>query len=87
MCTDIATQWFSQNAINEQGGIYNRRLELIVPALGDSESETRTNVERLLSERQPFAMVRADSQGREGVARGRSIAIAGARVRPHSWMN
>jgi ABC-type branched-subunit amino acid transport system substrate-binding protein len=51
----VLTAYF--DAINKQGGIYNRRLELKVAALGDSPAEASASVGRLMSEERPFALV------------------------------
>ena len=59
----VLTAYF--DAINKQGGIYNRRLELKVAALGDSPAEAGANVERLMSEEQPFALVGGVTTGAE----------------------
>jgi ABC-type branched-subunit amino acid transport system substrate-binding protein len=59
----VLTAYF--DAINKQGGIYNRRLELKVAALGDSPAEAGANVEKLMSEEQPFALVGGVTAGAE----------------------
>jgi ABC-type branched-subunit amino acid transport system substrate-binding protein len=59
----VLTAYF--DAINKQGGIYNRRLELKVAALGDSPAEAGANVERWMSEEQPFALVGGVTAGAE----------------------
>ena len=49
--------------INKQGGIYNRRIELSVAELGASPAESAANVEKLLTETRPIALVAALTAG------------------------
>jgi ABC-type branched-subunit amino acid transport system substrate-binding protein len=45
------------DALNKQGGIYNRRLELSVATLDEHTADTRASVEKLIVDARPFAMV------------------------------
>ena len=49
--------------VNQQGGVYNRRIELQAAECGQTVAETREAVDRLLSEEQVFAMVGAFTAG------------------------
>lgn len=51
--------------INKQGGIYNRKIELIVAEPGSSPAEATANAERLIKEERPFALVAAMTGGAE----------------------
>lgn len=49
--------------INEQGGVYNRKIELRVAQCGQTVVETRNEVDRFVDEEQIFAMVGAFTAG------------------------
>ena len=49
--------------INKQGGIYNRRIELRLAELGGSPAESAANVEKLIKEARPIALVAALTAG------------------------
>lgn len=51
--------------INKHGGIYNRRIDLRVAELGDSPAESAGNVEKLIKEARPIALVAAITAGAE----------------------
>ncbi|MFY9608550.1 MAG: ABC transporter substrate-binding protein [Blastocatellia bacterium] len=51
--------------VNKQGGIYNRRIELGVAELGSSPAESVANVEKLIKETRPIALVAALTDGAE----------------------
>jgi ABC-type branched-subunit amino acid transport system substrate-binding protein len=51
--------------INKQGGIYNRKIELCVAEPGHNPAESTANVERLIKEERPFALVAALIAGAE----------------------
>lgn len=51
--------------INKQGGIYDRKIELSIAELGRSPAESTMNVERLIKEERPFALVAALTAGAE----------------------
>jgi len=70
----LLTAYF--DAINTRGGIFNRRLELEVAALGDSEAEAWANLETLMRDARPFAMVGGVITGAE-----REIVAAAERHR------
>jgi ABC-type branched-subunit amino acid transport system substrate-binding protein len=51
--------------INKQGGIYNRRIELSIAELGSGPAESAANVEKLIKEARPIALVAALTAGAE----------------------
>lgn len=51
------------NAINEQGGIFNRKLQLQVLETSETPDATLANVKRLINDQQTFAIVGADISG------------------------
>ena len=51
--------------INKQGGIYNRTIELSIADLGSSPAESAANVEKLIKQERPFALVAALTAGAE----------------------
>lgn len=51
--------------INKQGGIYNRKIELSIAELGSSPAESTANIERLIKQERPFALVAALTAGAE----------------------
>ena len=51
--------------LNKQGGIYGRKLQLSVAELSSSPAESIANIERLLKEEQPFALVAGLTAGAE----------------------
>ncbi len=51
--------------INKKGGIYNRRIELSIAELGGSPAESAANVEKLIKETRPIALVAALTAGAE----------------------
>jgi len=51
--------------INKLGGIYNRRIELSIAELGRSRAESTANLEKLINEQSPFALVAALTAGAE----------------------
>nr|MDQ3821287.1 ABC transporter substrate-binding protein [Acidobacteriota bacterium] len=53
----VTTGFFSE--VNSQGGIYNRRVEVKFAETGETPAATRANVERLLTEEQPFVLTGA----------------------------
>lgn len=59
----VLTAYFDE--INKQGGIYNRRIELRVAELGNNPAESAANVEKLLREARPIALVAALMAGGE----------------------
>jgi ABC-type branched-subunit amino acid transport system substrate-binding protein len=59
----VLTAYF--DAINKQGGIYNRRLELTVATLDEPTVGAQASIETLMSDRRPFAMVGGAITGAE----------------------
>jgi len=59
----VNTAFFAE--LNNQGGIYNRRIDLKIIETGDTPTATRANVERLLQDSQVFAMSGAFVAGSE----------------------
>jgi ABC-type branched-subunit amino acid transport system substrate-binding protein len=59
----VLTAYIDQ--INEQGGIYNRKIVLSVAESGASPAEATANVAKLITQEQPFALVAALAAGAE----------------------
>jgi ABC-type branched-subunit amino acid transport system substrate-binding protein len=51
--------------MNSQGGIYGRKLELSVAELGSSPDQSKVNIERLIKDETPFALVAGLTAGAE----------------------
>ena len=51
------------NEVNEQGGIYNRKLQLQVVEAGETPDTTLANARHLIEDQQIFAVVGADVSG------------------------
>jgi len=60
---DVINDYFAE--VNQQGGIYNRRLELKVSETGSTAAATRANVERLIRDEKVFAMTSVFLAGSE----------------------
>lgn len=59
----VLTAYIDQ--INKQGGIYNRKIVLSIAELAASPAEATANVEKLINQEQPFALVAALIAGAE----------------------
>ena len=59
----VLTAYFEE--INKQGGIYNRRIELSVAELEGSPAQSAANVEKMIKESRPIALVAALTAGAE----------------------
>lgn len=55
----------SFDEINKQGGIYNRKLELSIAELDTNPAKSAANVEKLIKDERPFALVAALTAGAE----------------------
>ena len=60
---DVINAYFAE--VNQQGGVYNRRLELKVSETGATAAATRANIEHLIRDEKVFAMTSAFLAGSE----------------------
>jgi ABC-type branched-subunit amino acid transport system substrate-binding protein len=76
---DVLAAYFDN--INSSGGIYNRKVELRIPEMGDDATSTAANAKRLIQEEQLFAMVGGISAGADkevaALARDEKIPFIG----------